>query len=127
MNSTFTKILRTILALGLIFYGLSKFVTFDFMPTPNLPEEASNFMGSLGATGYVLPIVGGLEILIGVLLLINKWTSFALLLLVPITVNILLFHLFLDTTGILIALVIALINIVLIYKHWKAYRPLFVN
>lgn len=123
MNSTFTKILRVILALGLLFFGLNKF--FGFIPAPDLPTEASEFMSSLNATGYVLPIVGALEVIIGLLLLFNKWVPFALMLLVPISVNIVLFHLFLDLPGIGGALAVAVLNAVLIYKHWKAYRLLF--
>tara|TARA_R110002072_G_scaffold22615_1_gene79340 strand:+ start:170355 stop:170726 length:372 start_codon:yes stop_codon:yes gene_type:complete len=123
MNSTFTKILRLILALGLIVFGLNKFI--GFMPMPELPTQAANFMSSLNATGYVLPIVGALEVIIGLLLLFNKAVPFALLLLVPISVNIVLFHLFMDLPDIWGALVIAIINAILIYKHWKLYRPLF--
>jgi len=123
MNSTFTTILRIILALGLLVFGLNKFI--GFMPVPELPEHAGNFMQSLQATGYVLPLVGAFEVFIGLLLLINKWAPFALLLLAPITVNIVLFHLFLDLPGIGGALVVTAINIVLIYKYWKVYRPLF--
>tara|TARA_R100001369_G_C3320985_1_gene168928 strand:- start:1322 stop:1699 length:378 start_codon:yes stop_codon:yes gene_type:complete len=123
MNSTFTTILRIILALGLLVFGLNKFI--GFMPAPTLPEHASDFMQSLQATGYVLPIVGALEILIGFLLLIKKWVPFALLLLAPISVNIVLFHLFLDLPDIAGAIVVAVINVILIYKYWKVYRPLF--
>lgn len=123
MNSTFTKILRFILAVGLIVFGLNKFI--GFMPMPELPVDAGNFMSSLQATGYVLPIVGALEVLIGLLLIFNKAVPFALLLLAPISVNIVLFHLFLDLPAIGGALVIAIINVVLIYKHWKVYKPLF--
>jgi uncharacterized membrane protein YphA (DoxX/SURF4 family) len=123
MNSNFAKILRVILGLGLIFFGLNKF--FGFMPIPELPEDASSFMTSLEASGYVLPVVGFLEVLIGLLLVANKAVPFALLLLTPISINILLFHLFLDLPGIGGAIVIAVINVVLIYKHWKVYKPLF--
>lgn len=123
MNSTFTTILRIILALGLLVFGLNKFI--GFMPAPGLPEHADDFMQSLQATGYVLPIVGALEIFIGFLLLIKKWVPFALLLLAPISVNIVLFHLFLDLPDIAGAIVVTVINIILIYKYWKVYRPLF--
>ena len=123
MNSTFTKILRWLLALALLFFGVNKF--FHFLPIPDLPQPAADFMSSLNATGYVLPILGVLEVLIGLMLLLNKWVSFALLLLVPISVNILLFHLFLDLPGIGGALVVSLLNTLLIYKYWKAYKPLF--
>ncbi|MCB0456881.1 MAG: DoxX protein [Flavobacteriaceae bacterium] len=125
MNSTFTKILSFILAIILIFFGLNKFIDFSFMPLPQLPENASNFMKSLSASGYVLPLIGFLEIFVGVLLLLKKWVPFALILLAPISLNILLFHLFLDLPSILPAIVIVSINAILIYKYWKSYKPLF--
>lgn len=123
MNSTFTTILRYLLGVGLLLFGLNKF--FHFMPAPMMPEDATNFMSSLQASGYVLYVVGLLEVFVAVLLLLNKWVPFALLLLAPISVNIVLFHLFLDVSDILGALIIALLNVILIYKHWKAYKPLF--
>jgi len=125
MNSTFTKILRVVLALILIFFGLNKFIDFSFMPLPQLPEGASSFMSSLSASGYVLPLIGFFEIFIGLLLLFKKWVPFALLVLVPISLNVLLFHLFLDIPRVLPAIIIVSINGILIYKYWKSYRPLF--
>lgn len=125
MNSTFTKILRIVLALILIFFGLNKFIDFSFMPLPQLPEGASSFMSSLSASGYVLPLIGFFEIFIGLLLLFKKWVPFALLVLVPISLNVLLFHLFLDIPRVLPAIIIVSINGILIYKYWKSYRPLF--
>lgn len=124
MNSTFTRILRTILGLGLIFFGLVKLIQFDFMPSPTFTDEASTFMDSLN-TGYVLTVVGILEILIGMLLIFNKWVPFALILLAPISINVLLFHLFLDPPGLILAIIVVFLNAILIYKHWKSYRPLF--
>jgi len=123
MNSTFTKLLRIILALLLLVFGANKF--FGFLQLFDMPVAAANFMESLQATGYVLYIVATLEIVIGLLLLFRTWVPFALLLLAPISVNILLFHLFLDISDIWFAIVIVSINIILIYKYWKSYRQLF--
>ena len=123
MNSTFTKILRFLLAALLIVIGLNKFL--NFIPIPEIPEGASDFMSSLKATGYVLPVLGVVEIIIGLFLLFNKWVAFALLALVPISVNILLYHLFLDIPGIGVAVLVAVINFILIYKLWPKYKPLF--
>ena len=123
MNSNFTTILRIILGLGLIVFGLNEFI--GIIPKPNLPAEATDFMTSLRATGYVLYVLGALEILIGLLLVFKKWVPFALLVLVPISVNILLFHLFLDVPDIIQAIVVVALNTILVFKYWKAYRPLF--
>ena len=123
MNSMFTKIVRILLGILLVLFGANKF--FGFIPLPELPEKAASFMTSLGATGYVLKTVGFLEIIIGALLLLKKWVAFALTLLAPISINILLFHLFLDASGIGGALLVAILNGMLIYKHWPQYKSLF--
>lgn len=123
MNSNFTTLLRIILALILLVFGLNKFI--GFIPAPELPEEAASFMNSLLDTGYVLYFLGILEIFIGILLLLKKWVPFALLVLVPISVNILMFHIFLDLPDILQAIVVVGLNAVLIIRYWKAYTPLF--
>ncbi|MFT7073295.1 DoxX family membrane protein [Patiriisocius sp. Uisw_017] len=123
MNSKFTTILRLLLGIALLIFGVNKF--FPFIPIFDMAPAAANFIESLESTGYVLYIVAFLEIAIGLLLVIKKWVPFALILLTPIALNIFLFHVFLDVSGIAVAIVIAAINAILIYKYWKAYRPLF--
>ncbi len=123
MNSQFTKLMRILLGAILVVFGLNKFLT--FIPAPELPENAANFINSLASTGYVMPVVGVIEIMIGLLLLFNKWVAFALVVLVPISVNILLFHLFLDIPGISGALLVTVFNAILMYKLWPKYKPLF--
>ena len=125
MNSQFTKIIRILLGIVLLAFGLNKLLPSPFIPLPELPQKAGDFMTSLGATGYVLKTVGLIEIGIGILLLLKKWVAFALIALVPISLNILLFHLFLDVSGIIGAVVVVALNAILIYKHWPQFRPLF--
>lgn len=125
MNSQFTKIVRLLLGFILIVFGFNKLVPEAFIPLPELPDKAGDFMTSLGATGYVLKTVGIIEILIGILLLLKKWVAFALIVMVPISLNIVLFHLFLDVSGIGGALLVASLNGILIYKHWPQYKSLF--
>ena len=52
-------------------------------------------MAAFQDTGYLLSFIQGLELLIGILLVTNLFTPLALLLLLPVSVNILLFHIFL--------------------------------
>jgi putative oxidoreductase len=125
MNSQFTKIVRILLGLILVVFGMNKLLPEAFLPLPEMPEKAGDFMTSLGATGYVLKTVGIIEIGIGFLLLLKKWVAFALIVLVPISLNIVLFHLFLDVSGIGGALMVAILNGILIYKHWTQYKSLF--
>lgn len=118
MNSKFTKITRILLGIILLLSGLNKI--FKIIPTPS-----DNLIESFGQVDYIFPVVAILEIVIAVLLLIKKWVAFALILLVPLSLNILLFHFYLNFNGIIPALVVAILNGILIYKHWRQYVPLF--
>jgi len=123
MNSMFTRIVRLALGLALLVFGANMIKS--FLPLPPPTGAAGDFMNSLGATGYIFPVVGVLEVLIGGLLLMKKWVAFALILLAPISINILLFHLFLDIPGLSMAIVVVVFNTILIFKHWQQYKPLF--
>jgi len=118
MNSQFTKITRILLGIILLLSGLNKIL--KIIPTP-----ADNLIESFGKVDYIFPVVSALELIIAVLLLSKKWVAFALILLVPLSLNILLFHLYLNFQGIIPAIVVALLNGILIYKHWRQYVPLF--
>lgn len=118
MNSKFTMITRILLGIILLLSGLNKIL--KIIPTP-----ADNLIESFGQVDYIFPIVAVMEILIALMLLSKKWVAFALVLLVPLSINILLFHLYLNFGGILPALVVAILNGILIYKHWRQYVPLF--
>jgi uncharacterized membrane protein YphA (DoxX/SURF4 family) len=121
----FTKIVRIALVLALVIFGANMIAQFIPMDQPDANTAAEQFMNSLNATGYIFPVVGVLEVVIGAMLLLKKWVAFALILLAPISINILLFHLFLDIPGLSIAILIVVFNAVLIFKHWTQYKPLF--
>ena len=111
--------------LGLIFFvfGLNGFL--NFLPTPPMPEAAGAFAGALAATGYMFPLLKACEVLVGILLLSNKWVPFALLLLAPITVNIIMFHAMLAPAGLPLPIVILVLHVYLAMNYKAAYKPLF--
>lgn len=123
MNSQFTKITRIFLGIILILFGANKL--YEFIPLPLPPESAADFISSLAHTGYMLNLIAVAEIVIGLMLVFKLWVPFALLLLVPLSLNILFFHLFLDVPGIGAALLVVGLNAVLLYKNRKQYVPLF--
>ena len=114
--------------LGLIFivYGLNFFLY--FIPTPALPEgtAGASFMGALYSSGY-LPFVMILEILGGILTLIPKTKYFGLLILVPIWVNIICFHLFFETGSLFSPLhvVVTLFVIIILAYDSRKFVELF--
>jgi uncharacterized membrane protein YphA (DoxX/SURF4 family) len=113
------------LLLGLIFFvfGLNGFL--NFLPTPPMPEAAGAFAGALAATGYMFPLIKGLEVIVGLLLLSNKFVPLALIVLAPITVNIVLFHVVLAPAGLALPVIIVLIHAYLAYTYKSVFKPLF--
>lgn len=81
--------------LGLLFIMSSVVVLFHLVQMPPPPEgtPAALFMGALGPTGY-MTFVKVLELIGGILVAIPRTRNFGLLILGPILVNILAFHVF---------------------------------
>ena len=121
MNSKVTMALRIVLAIILLVFGSNKFLGFIPMEAP----PAGSFMDALIQTGYMMPLIAISEIIPGILLLFNKWKGFALAWLVPISVNIVLFHVVFDISTIGPAALVAILNVVLIYANWNKFKTLF--
>lgn len=117
------KIVRMLLALILLTFGLNKVL--NFMPFPPMPEEARKFMGALVESGYIMYVVAIVEIVSGVSLLIDKLSSFWIIVVFPILLNAFLFHLFLDIAGIAGALFAISLNVYLMIKYFNDYKGLF--
>ncbi|AKG37527.1 hypothetical protein VK70_00730 [Paenibacillus durus ATCC 35681] len=94
------------------------------MPPMHYPEPANTFMEALLDTKYVMFIVSVLKIVVGASLLSNRYVPFALVVFFPITVNMVLFHAFLNFEGIVPAAVIGILHIVLLADYIDVYRPL---
>ncbi len=123
MKTKINRILEVILGLILLAFGLNKFL--GFMSMPEMPEPANALMGALMQSGYMIPMIAVTEIVVGVLLLTGFFRALALVLLAPLSVNIILFHLALAPAAILPALIVAGLNLYLLFVHIAAYRPLF--
>lgn len=121
------KIVVTIarILLGLLFFvfGLNGF--FHFMPNPPPPPAAAAFFGALIATHYMFFLIFGAQVLGGALLLLGMMVPFALLILAPVIVNILAFHIYLSPDLLPLALVVAALELLLAWHHRAAFAPLF--
>lgn len=102
---------------------------FDFTGYPEAEYlfSALRFSGEdpTAGKGYIMNLVGLTEAVVGLLLIIRKWVPFALVMLVPISINIVLFHAFVNLPNIGPALLVAVLNGYLMYKNWGHYKPLF--
>ena len=138
--TTFYVLQRLILGGMMLYGGIQKFNK----PTPEpiqVVETAQRFtdpgqestlqkilyISGAKQTGYFWQVLGVCELLFGILLVLQYPAFAGAVLLLPITLHIFLFHVFLEpeakgellqTGGLL------LINIVLVLKEWKGLRPL---
>ena len=116
---------RVLLGLVFFFFGLDGFLHFIPQPDPStLPPGCVAFAGALMATGYMFPLIKGTEVLVGALLLANRFVPLALVVLAPVLVNIVLFNAFLTPSGIGMAVALVILQLSLAWKHRSAYRPL---
>jgi uncharacterized membrane protein YphA (DoxX/SURF4 family) len=125
MNSLQSKLVlaaRSVLGLGFFVFGLNGFL--HFLPQPPMSGVPAQFFGALFATGYMLPLIKGTEVLTGLLLLSGRYVPLALTVLAPVMVNILAFHAFLAPAGLLIPIVFAALGIYLAYAHREAFAPM---
>ena len=115
------------LLLGLIFFvlGLNGFLNFLSMgPMPT--GLAGQFIGALFQSHY-LWAVAGLQVAGGLLLLVNRFVPLALVLLGPVIVNILLYHLLLNLTGIGMATLVTILWFIVFYGHRQYFSGIFVQ
>ncbi len=108
------------LLLGLVFAVLGSNAFLHFMPMPTLTGYPAQFLGALNDTGY-LQAIAAFQVAGGLILLIGLYVPVGLTLLGPIIVNIVLYHLFIDRSGMPVAIVVALLEAFLIWAHWPAF------
>jgi len=123
MKSNVSKWARIVLGLFLIIYALNQFL--HFFPTSygQMPENSRFF---IDAIAMYLPYLYIFEIIIGLLLVMDKWTPFIVIVLFPLTISFLIFNITNnDVSKFWPAIVVAFLNILLIMNNKKKYETLF--
>jgi putative oxidoreductase len=122
MKAKIVTIVRLLFGLMFLVFGLNGFL--NFMPPQPMPAGASAFIGALFATHYMFPLIKGVEVVAGLMLLVNMWTPLALALLAPNIVNIVLFHTYLAPSGAPIAITVLVIELFLVWENFDAFAPM---
>ena len=109
--------------MGLLFFvsGLNGLLNFLPQPSTPLPEGAVAFAGALMKTGYMMPLIFGTQLIVGALLLVNRFVPLALALLAPFIVNSLAFHVVLEPSGRPIVVTVLALELYLAWAYRKAY------
>ena len=113
-------IVRFLLGLAFVVFGSNAFL--HFMQMPPMTGPAGEFIGAMNSTGY-LQAVAALQVIGGLLLLVG-FVPLGLLTLGPIVVNIVFFHIFMERSGLGMALVFALLTLFLLWYHRSAFAGL---
>ena len=117
-----TIIVRILLGLVFVVFGSNGFL--HFLPMPELPHNLTgDFLRAFFVSHYVYA-VAACQVVGGLLLLIGRFVPLGLTILGPVIVNIVLFHLFLATEGLPLALVIAAIFLFLLWRYWAAFAAI---
>ena len=115
---------RILMGLMFFVFGLNGFLNFIPQPKTPPPKAAADFATALMQTGYMMRLVMGTQLLVGVLLLLNRFVPLALALIAPILVGIITFHLFLAPATIGPGIVALILEVYLAWAYRKAFRPM---
>lgn len=115
---------RWLLGLPTIIFGLNGFLNFIPQPETPLPEKAVAFATALMESGYMMPLIGLTQLVAGVLLVTNRFVPLALVLLAPFFVNSVAFHIFLEPSGLVPALVFTVLELYLAWQYRAAFAPM---
>src|ERR1043166_3748306 len=120
----FPHIARILMGLMFFVFGLNGFLKFIPDPKTAMPEGAVAFAGAFNNTHYMMQLVMGTQLLVGVLLLANRFVPPALALIAPIIVGIVTFHIFLAPAGIGMAIFVLVLELYLAWAYRNAFRPM---
>jgi len=115
-------IVRTLMGLLFIF-GAVVFL-FNLFTPPPMEGPLKTFNEGLAATGYFFTFLKITELVCGILLVVGRFVPLALIILSPIILNILMVHLFLDRSGLPVAIFLVLANIFIAYYYRDRFEPL---
>jgi hypothetical protein len=104
-----------------LFFGIANAV-FHLVPQPPLPAAALTFMGGLFSAPYFFALLKGTELLVALALLSNRFVPLALVVLAPITVNIVLFHFVLAPAGAPLAAILLVLHLATAWSRRENYR-----
>ena len=109
-------IVRMVLGIVLVVFGLDKFLA--FVPHGHvMTDELIEAYQGLLANKFILPTVGVVEIIAGILLISGRYIMLALMALAPIVYGILAFHFAVDIHGVLLG-----IGVTALYVYLVVYR-----
>ena len=122
--SALVTVLRIIFGAWNIFFGLVFF--FEFIPQPMGHGELTPYLNQTLIDTHLFHVVKVIEIVVGILLLVNRAVPFVLCVYFPITVVIFIVNLFLEefALGPMIAFIYLGVHLFLMWAYRSYYFPM---
>ncbi|MNJ97570.1 hypothetical protein D3C87_153210 [compost metagenome] len=120
------KIVKTVLSVlfGLMFInaGLDKFL--HYMPVPPMEGEMLKVGMAFGTIVWLMPLIGAIELLGGLLFAIPKTRALGAIVIFPVMIGIVIHNAVYMPEGLAIAGPLLAINIWIIFDNWGKYKPM---
>ena len=105
--------------------GFAWMITGQDLIHPPTSDAGLRFEAALRESGFLWPLMKGIDLIAGLMLLSNRAPALGLLLLLPIIAVIVLFHLVLNPAGIPVAILLSVLTAALLFAWRDRYAPLF--
>jgi putative oxidoreductase len=116
-------IVRVLLGLLFAVFGSNAFL--HFIPMPEMHGDADTFIGALAHSGYIY-VIAALQVVGGLCLLIHpRLVAPGLILLGPVIVNIILYHIFMEPSGLGMAAIIGVLSMFLLWVYRYKFPAIF--
>ncbi|MBP9838740.1 MAG: DoxX family protein [Proteobacteria bacterium] len=113
-------VVRTLMGLLLLFGSIT--YLFKLMPQPELTGNVKLFMDGVMATGYLMTLIKVTELVCGLAFLTGRFVPLAMIIISPVIINIFLFHLYVDTSGLPVGIFLVVANSFLAFVNWDKFK-----
>src|SRR5215203_6940613 len=120
-----TAVIIVRVLMGLLFIFAAVVVLFKIVPQPDLTGNVKIFIDGVNATGYLMTLIKITELACGIAFVTGRFVPLATVVIAPVIVNIFLFHAFVDTSGLAVAVFLVFANIFLAIVNRDKFKPLF--
>jgi len=120
------KIVKNVLCIlfGLMFINAGLDKIFHYMPMPKMTAEQMKLMEAFVRISWLMPLVGTIEFLGGLLFALPKYRALGAIVILPVMVGIIAHNAIFEPSGLVIALPFFLINLWIIGDNWHKYKPM---
>lgn len=110
---------------GLMFINAGLNIFFHYMPMPKeMPERMMKLTTALMEIGWLMPLIGVVQIVGGLLFITNRYRALGAIVIFPVMIGILLTHIIDEHSGLPIAIVFFAINIWVLIENRAKYMPM---